>query len=191
MTDTSSILVVDDEADSLLVLASILAAEGYQVRTADSGSLALKSVAAWLPELILLDIRMPGMDGFEVCQRLKTADQSRHVPVIFITAAGEVDERVKGLAAGAVDYISKPFHREELLARVRTHLELAQLRRDLEKQVSERTADLSNTVDRLRETWLRIYNSEQPHDGLGRVPPPRFFFRGLQAAETSAVELSG
>src|SRR5688572_4908446 len=102
MTDTSSILVVDDEADSLLVLASFLAAEGYQVRTADSGSLALKSVAAWLPELILLDIRMPGMDGFDVCQQLKTADTSRRVPVIFITAAGEVDERVKGLAAGAV-----------------------------------------------------------------------------------------
>ena len=156
MTDISSILAVDDEADSLLVLSSILGAEGYQVRTADSGSLALKSVAAWLPELILLDVRMPGMDGFEVCQRLKTADQSSHVPIIFITAAGEVDERVKGLAAGAVDYISKPFHREELLARVRTHLELARLRRDLEKQVSERTADLSATVDRLRESSERI-----------------------------------
>ena len=133
MTDTSSILVIDDEADSLLVLASILTAEGYQVRTADSGSLALKSVAAWLPELILLDVRMPGLDGFDVCERLKAADTSRRVPVIFITAAGEVDERVKGLAAGAVDYISKPFHREELLARVRTHLELARLRQDLDR----------------------------------------------------------
>ena len=158
MTDTSSILVVDDDADSLLVLANILAAEGYQVRTADSGGLALKSVAAWLPELILLDVRMPGMDGFDVCQRLKAADSSRHVPVIFITAAGDVDERVHGLAAGAVDYISKPFHREELLARVRTHLELARLRRDLEEQVSERTADLSNTVDRLRESEQRFRN---------------------------------
>jgi two-component system cell cycle sensor histidine kinase/response regulator CckA len=158
MTDTSSILAVDDEADSLSVLASILTAEGYQVRTADSGGLALKSVAAWLPELILLDVRMPGMDGFDVCQRLKTADESRHIPIIFITAADEVDERVKGLAAGAVDYISKPFHREELLARVRTHLELARLRRDLEKQVSERTADLSNTVGRLRESEQRFRN---------------------------------
>ena len=156
MTDTSSILVVDDEADSLSVLANILSAEGYQVRTADSGGLALKSVAAWLPELILLDVRMPGLDGFDVCQRLKTSDTSRGVPVIFITAAGEVDERVKGLAAGAVDYISKPFHREELLARVRTHLELARLRKDLEQQVSERTADLSNTVDRLRESEQRF-----------------------------------
>ena len=158
MTHTSSILVVDDEADSLSLLTSILAAEGYQVRTADSGRLALASVTAWLPELILLDVRMPDMDGFEVCRRLMTAEESRCVPVIFITAAGEVDERVKGLAAGAVDYISKPFYREELLARVRTHLELARLRSELEKQVSERTAELSATVDRLRESEQRFRN---------------------------------
>jgi two-component system, cell cycle sensor histidine kinase and response regulator CckA len=158
MTHTSSILVVDDEPDSLSLLTSILTAEGYHVRTSDSGRLALASVAAWLPDLILLDIRMPGMDGFEVCRRLKTADNSRCVPIIFITAAGEVDERVKGLDIGAVDYIGKPFHREELLARVRTHLELARLRAELEKQVSERTAELSAAVDRLRESEQRFRN---------------------------------
>ncbi len=158
MIDNPSILVVDDEADSRSLLTGILASEGYPVRTADSGRLALASVDAWLPELILLDIRMPGMDGFEVCRRLKAGDKSRCVPVIFITAASDVEERVTGLAAGAVDYISKPFQRGELLARVRTHLELFRLRENLERQVSDRTAELSSTVDQLRESEQRFRN---------------------------------
>jgi PAS domain S-box-containing protein len=158
MTDNPSILVVDDEADSRSLLTGILVPEGYHVRTADSGRLALASVDAWLPELILLDIRMKGMDGFEVCRRLKAGDKSRRVPVIFITAASDVEERVSGLAVGAVDYISKPFQREELLARVRTHLELSRLRENLERQVSDRTAELSSTVDQLRESEQRFRN---------------------------------
>src|SRR5215813_8516273 len=109
MTGNPSILVVDDEADSLSLLTGILAPEGYRVRAADSGGLALASVDALLPELILLDIRMPDLDGFEVCRRLKADNKSQTVPVIFITAASDVEERVKGLAVGAVDYISKPF----------------------------------------------------------------------------------
>jgi PAS domain S-box-containing protein len=156
MTGNPSILVVDDEADSLSLLTGILASEGYRVRAADSGELALISVDASLPELILLDIRMPDLDGFEVCRRLKADNKSQTAPVIFITAAGDVAERVKGLAVGAVDYISKPFQREELLARVRTHLELSQLRADLERQVAERTAELSRTVDQLRESEQRF-----------------------------------
>ena len=158
MTDNPSILVVDDEADSRSLLTGILVSEGYHVRTADSGRLALASVDAWLPELILLDIRMQGMDGFEVCRRLKAGDKSQRVPVIFITAASDVEERVTGLAVGAVDYISKPFQREELLARVRTHLELSRLRENLERQVSDRTAELSSTVDQLRESEQRFRN---------------------------------
>jgi PAS domain S-box-containing protein len=139
-------------------LTGILTSEGYHVRAADSGRLALASVDAWLPELILLDIRMPGMDGFEVCRRLKVGLNSQRVPVIFITAASDLEERVKGLAAGAVDYITKPFQREELLARVRTHLELSRLRENLERQVSERTAELGSTVDQLRESEQRFRN---------------------------------
>jgi two-component system, cell cycle sensor histidine kinase and response regulator CckA len=158
MTDNPTILVVDDEADSRSLLTGILVSEGYQVRAADSGRLALASVDAWLPELILLDIRMQGMDGFEVCRRLKARDKSQRVPVVFITAASDVEERVTGLAVGAVDYISKPFSREELLARVRMHLELTRLRESLETQVSDRTAELSNTVDQLRESEQRFRN---------------------------------
>src|SRR5215472_944944 len=151
MPDKPSILVVDDGADSLSLLTGILTSEGFHVRAADSGRLALASADAWLPELILLDIRMPGMDGFEVCRRLKAGDKSQRVPVIFITAASDLEERLKGLAVGAVDYINKPFQREELLARVRTHLELSRLRAELAEQVSQRTGELLATVERLRE----------------------------------------
>jgi two-component system cell cycle sensor histidine kinase/response regulator CckA len=158
MIDSNSILVVDDESDSLALLTSILAAEGYHVRSADSGQLALASIAAWLPELVLLDIRMPGIDGFEVCRRLKGSEETRSIPLIFISAAKDVEERVAGLALGAVDYITKPFQREELLARVRTHLELGRLRTHLEEQVSQRTLELCATNERLRESEERFRN---------------------------------
>jgi DNA-binding response OmpR family regulator len=158
MKDGSLILVVDDEADTLSLLQGILAAEGYDVRSANSGRLALASLDAWLPALILLDIRMKDMDGFEVLHRLKAGEKSRNVPVMFISAASEVEERVKGLTLGAVDYVSKPFQREELLVRVRTHLDLARLRQKLEMEVSQRTTELSNTVDRLRESEDRFRN---------------------------------
>ena len=110
---TGSILLIDDEADSLSLLKGILAAEGYRVRSADSGRLALASVAGWLPELILLDIRMPGMNGFEVYRRLRAIERLKNVPVMFISAASEPEERIEGLALGAVDHISKPFRRED------------------------------------------------------------------------------
>jgi len=156
VTDSHSILVVDDKSESLVLLTGILAAEGYQVRSADSGRLALASIAAWRPHLILLEIRMPGIDGFEVCRRLKASEGTRNIPLIFISAATEVEERVAGLALGAVDYVTKPFRREELLARVRTHLELGRLRAHLEEQVSERTIELRATIERLRESEERF-----------------------------------
>ncbi len=156
MTDNHSVLVVDDESESLTLLSGMLASGGYHVRSADSGQLALASVAAWLPDLILLDIRMPGIDGFEVCRRFKASEGSRNIPLMFISAATEVEERVEGLALGAVDFVSKPFRREELLARVRTHLELGRLRAHLEEQVSQRTLELRATVERLLESEERF-----------------------------------
>lgn len=137
MTSAGSIIVVDDTHASLQLLTSILAAEGYQVRPADSGELALASVAAKPPELILLDIRMPGMDGFEVFRRLRARDESREVPVIFLSAAAEVEQRIEGLRLGAEDFITKPFHRDELLARVRVHLEIFRVRARLARQAAE------------------------------------------------------
>jgi DNA-binding response OmpR family regulator len=142
MNDRGTILVVDDTAESLRVLTEALQQEGYSVRPANSGELALASIAAQPTDLILLDIRMPGLDGFEVCRRLKADAATRYIPVIFQSAATDLADRLEGLRLGAVDYISKPFQREELLARVKTHLELALLRGHLEILVNERTAQL-------------------------------------------------
>jgi DNA-binding response OmpR family regulator len=151
MKHSRTILVVDDDPRSLGLLTGILSTEGYRVRPADSGELALASIEAKPPALILLDIRMPGVDGFEVCCRLKMREETRDIPIVFLSAASEVEERVEGLRLGAVDFMSKPFSRDELLARVQIHLELATLRADLERQVADRTADLRAANRRLEE----------------------------------------
>jgi DNA-binding NtrC family response regulator len=118
------ILVVDDTPANLRLLTDLLAQNGYRVRPASDGALALKSVAARMPDLILLDVSMPELDGYEVCRRLKADEQTRRIPVIFISAFGDTQQKVAGFAAGGVDYITKPFEAEEVLARVRTHLQL-------------------------------------------------------------------
>src|SRR3954452_4812865 len=137
-----TLLIVDDESESRNLLTAILTAESYEVGAADGGDLALETISVPRPELILLDIRMPETDGFEVCRRLKQNPEIREIPVIFLSASSEVAERVEGLRLGAVDFITKPFYREELLVRVRTHLELGRLRARLEEQVDLRTAEL-------------------------------------------------
>jgi signal transduction histidine kinase len=149
MNDKGTILVIDDTHASLKLLTDLLTAEGYEVRPADSGALALASVTANPPALILLDILMPDMDGFEVFRRLKAHPEHRHIPVIFISALTETEQRVEGLKLGAVDFISKPFQREELLARVKLHLELSQLRTGLEQMVAERTHELRDAQEKL------------------------------------------
>jgi len=156
-----NILAIDDESESLGLLTGILTAEGYQVRPADSGELALASIAVKPPDLILLDVRMSGMDGFEVCRRLKASEQTRDIPLMFISGAGDTEFLVEGLALGAVDFVSKPFRRMELLARVRTHLELARLRADLEEQVALRTAELRLANEQLQEKLVERRLAEQ------------------------------
>ena len=122
------ILIVDDEIPNLRLLSELLRREGYQVRPANSPQLAIDSALAQPPSLILLDVRMPEMDGFEVCRRLKQDERTRYIPIIFISALQEVQDRVRGFEAGGVDFITKPFLKEEVIARVRTHLELHRLR---------------------------------------------------------------
>lgn len=140
----STILAVDDTVASLKLLTEILEADGYEVRSAISGAMALRSAALNPPDLILLDVRMPEMDGFEVCRRLKEQPITRDIPVIFVSATTDTDEKVLGFQLGAVDFVTKPFQREELLARVRTHSELSRLRNNLEQRVAERTTDLND-----------------------------------------------
>ena len=129
----ASILVVDDAPANLQVLAGMLKERGYKVRPAPSGKLALLAAQRDPPDLILLDIKMPEMDGFEVCEHLKADDRLKGIPVIFISALTEQLDKMKAFAIGGVDYITKPFQMEELHARVETHLKLRRLQIELEE----------------------------------------------------------
>ncbi|MBE9030976.1 EAL domain-containing protein [filamentous cyanobacterium LEGE 11480] len=129
-----SILVVDDIPDNLRLLSTTLTQVGYNVRGAINGAIAMMSITMDAPDLILLDVTMPGMDGFEVCQQLKAAPETAEIPVIFISALGAVLDKVKAFEVGGSDYITKPFQIEEVLARVQAHVELSQLKQQLKHQ---------------------------------------------------------
>jgi signal transduction histidine kinase/DNA-binding response OmpR family regulator len=162
-TDQQEILVVDDTTASLQLLTGILTGHGYRVRPSSDGRFALQSVAAELPDLILLDVKMPDIDGYEVCRRLKADERSRKIPVIFISAFGETAAKVEGFNAGGVDYITKPFEPEEVLARVGTHLRLWGLTEQLEQNVSRRTAELTTANQQLRK---QITQRKQAEDEI-------------------------
>ncbi|NJR62368.1 MAG: hybrid sensor histidine kinase/response regulator [Cyanobacteria bacterium CRU_2_1] len=130
----SKIVVVDDTADNLHVLSSMLTERGYDVRGVTSGLFALQAVKAAPPDLILLDIHMPEMDGYDVCMALKADPQTCKIPVIFISALNEVIDKVKAFSVGGVDYITKPFQLEEVLVRVENQLNLLRMQRQLEEQ---------------------------------------------------------
>ena len=125
---SSTILIVDDVPENLRLLSTALTREGYEVRGAISGSVALMSAAIEPPALILLDVTMPEIDGFEVCRRLKAKASTAEIPVIFISALGEVMDKVTAFEVGGVDYVTKPFQIGEVLARVNAQLELARLK---------------------------------------------------------------
>lgn len=124
------ILVVDDAPENIQAISTILRAEGYQVLAATDGARALEVLRKVRPDLLLLDVIMPELDGFEVCKRLKAAAEFAEIPVIFLTGKTETEDVVRGFEVGAVDYVTKPFHAHELLARVRTHLEIGRLNRE-------------------------------------------------------------
>ena len=131
----ATVLVVDDIPANLSVLLDLLTGAGFVVLVADSGERALLQVSHRRPDLILLDAMMPGLDGFETCRRLKSDPATRDLPVLFMTALTDTAARLAGFVAGAVDYISKPFEPEEVLARLRVQLEMQRLRRSLEAEV--------------------------------------------------------
>ncbi|MBF0102481.1 MAG: response regulator [Desulfobacterales bacterium] len=136
------ILIVDDVPKNLQVVGSLLTNEGYRISPATSGLQAIKMAEKMLPNLILLDINMPEMDGFEVCNKLKSLEKTEKIPIIFLTARTETDDIVKAFQTGALDYVTKPINSAELLARVKTHLELANYRMHLEYLVKQRTNEL-------------------------------------------------
>lgn len=172
-TDASShyaILVIDDTPDNLRFLAKLLKEKGYRVRLARDGQTGLMSATASVPDLILLDIMMPDLDGYEVCRRLKSQPQTQAIPVIFISALDAVLDKVKAFAVGGVDYISKPFQVEEVLARIETHLTLRNLGRQLEAQNTrlQEQVVVHQEIEQLvrdREAMLRAM-SDAAHDAF-------------------------
>ncbi len=130
----ANILVVDDTRESLRLLEDLLKKEGYTVRPMPEGRLALMAAQSNPPDLILLDINMPGMSGYDVCERLKADVRTADIPIIFISALDDTTDKIKAFTLGGVDYITKPFHVEEVLARVATHVALQKLEQDLEEK---------------------------------------------------------
>lgn len=164
----NNILIVDDTPVNHKVLQEILTEQGYRISSAFNGEIALKSADAEPPNLILLDIVMPGMDGYEVCRVLKSNELTRHIPIIFISALTEVEDIVKAFQVGGVDYITKPFQMEEVLARVNTHLELQNAIREKEESHLMLQAildSIENTIITVDEQ-LQIINANKPLDDI-------------------------
>jgi two-component system, sensor histidine kinase and response regulator len=133
-TTSGDILVIDDTPDNLRFLSSLLTEAGYTVRKVISGSLGLEAAQLQPPDLILLDIVMPGMNGYEVCQRMKASERTRDIPIIFLSALDEELEKVQAFQTGGVDYVTKPFQVVEVLARIETHLKISRLQQQLQQQ---------------------------------------------------------
>ncbi len=152
-----NILVVDDTPANLRLLVDILSEHGYKVRPVPNGKLALSAACGLPPDLILLDIMMPEMDGYEVCAQLKADEVTRDIPVIFISAINDVLDKVKAFGVGGVDYITKPFQVEEVLVRVKTHLEMS----FLQKSLTTKNEELSTTLQQLKTTQSQLIQSEK------------------------------
>ncbi len=190
-----NILIIDDMPDNLRVLSSLLQRKGYQVRQAQNWQMVLSACQHLLPDLILLDIMMPDVDGYEICQRLKAWDLTAHTPVIFISALDDVFDKVKAFKVGGVDYITKPFALEEVLVRVQNHLELRaaqveilKLNTELETRVQERTQALENALTKLKNVVYSRHELQNKlletvlHDSLTGLPNRVLFIKRLENA---------
>ena len=171
--DVANILIVDDDAANLKLLEDMLRQQGYEVYSFPRGRLALAAAEQKPPDLILLDINMPEMNGYELCERLKSSAALSDIPVIFLSALSEIEDKVKAFQYGAVDYLSKPFRFEEVNARVQTHLKLHELQRALKRQnerleeaVATRTQELAEAsrrltiLDRSKSDFLKLISHE-------------------------------
>lgn len=137
-TPKQTVLIVDDNPANLKVIANFLTQAGYKILAADDGAAAIELVENSKPNIILLDVMMPGIDGYETCERLKANPSTRDIPVLFLTARSETADKVHGFYVGGADYITKPYQEEEVLARVRAHLTIARQKRELEAMLQER-----------------------------------------------------
>ena len=158
---SGEVLIVEDTQASLQLLSVLMMGAGYTVRQAQDGELALLSVKSKAPDLILLDVRMPGMSGFEVCRQLKADPKTAAIPVIFLSALQDTEAKVQGFQLGAVDYITKPYQVKEVLVRVRTHMELRHLQVRLEQMCDFRTIELKKEIAVRFDTESELLESQQ------------------------------
>jgi len=152
----TKILVVDDSLVNLAMLDEVLERNHFYVLLANNGERALETARKQRPTIILLDVVMPGWDGYETCRRLKQDPELQSIPVLFLSGLGEIENKVRAFQAGAVDYVSKPFQEEELLARVRTHVELALLRTSLEDEVARKTTEIQSLLEALQVSYQKM-----------------------------------
>lgn len=157
MDEAGTILIVDDNPNNLEVLKGILEMNGFSVRAALSGEIALRCLDRFIPDLILLDIRMPGLNGYEACKRLKENELTRNIPVIFISALQDIQDKLMAFQVGGVDYVTKPFQELEIISRVKTHIQLHRIQTNLERLVEQRTRALS-----LSEARYRVLFEDSP-----------------------------
>lgn len=184
MTAKPVVLVVDDTPANIDILVDTLK-ESYQVRAATNGELALALTQKLNPDIILLDIMMPGIDGFEVCRRLKAQLTTRHIPIIFVTAMIALEDEVRGLQLGAVDYITKPINPAIVKARVQTHLALALQNRALEEKVQQRTKELEETRLQVVQRLGRAAEYKDNETGLHVIRMSYFTYELALAAGMS------
>ncbi|MDX1639459.1 MAG: response regulator, partial [Balneolaceae bacterium] len=161
-SDKTTILIVDDSAQNVRLLSHVLKKEGYEIQTTPGGREAIEKVEEWTPDIILLDIVMPGLDGYEVCERLKNREKTASIPIIFLSALSETDSKVKGFEVGGVDYITKPFQREEVLARIDLHVRLRQLQQTLKEKIDalEEREQRLNTLNKRKDELMRILSHD-------------------------------
>ncbi len=168
----SKILIVDDVQENLELLSKILESDGFEIAYATSGKQAIEVASLFLPQLILLDVMMPGIDGFETCKQLKSLNKLKEIPVIFVTGKNNIQDVVTGFNVGGIDYITKPIHHEEVLLRVETHLQLKaliNLRDDLIDALRERNMDLAKVTQLKNEKLELSKNFEHFSELVGEL----------------------
>lgn len=189
--DNYSILIVDDNPTNLEVLSESLSDGGFQVAVAIDGESALEQINYHPPNLILLDVMMPGIDGFETCKRLKENPQTQDIPVIFMTALSDAEHKIEGFSLGAIDYITKPFRYEEVMARVRVHLQVQTLTQTLQSQNQQ----LKVEVEYKEQAESQLLEANQKLEGMNQQLETRVKARtqelseALQQIKTAQVKL--